>query len=123
MNLSNLDALEGEVREEALSYFDSYSLEGSSLKRRERHVGSLVYTEKAYSKRLPADDSKPIDSHEQNFIMHYAPMQAQHEMTLTRHALSNSVQLSECIVFFFAIPNIAELKQTFAEANGGHIRA
>jgi hypothetical protein len=122
MNLSNLDALEGEAREEALSYFDSYSPRSSSLKRRERHVGSLVYTEKAYGKRLPVDDSKPVEIHENNFVSHYMPMQAKHEATLLRHALASSVSLTECIVFFFAIPGIAELKKAFAEANGGHIR-
>lgn len=122
MNLSNLDALEGKAREEAMSYFDSYSTGSASLKRRERHVGSLVYTEKAYAKRLPIDDTKPIDIHEKNFVANYAPMQAKHEATVLRQAAANGVSLGECIVFLFAIPSIADLKKAFAEANGGHVR-
>lgn len=119
-DLSNLDALEGEQRDAAKSFFNVYSPE--SLKRRDIHVGSLVFSEDCYEKRLPRDQSKPIGIHEENFETTYRGKHAHFNATLERQARTKRVGLDGCVVFLIAVPDVNELKRVFAETNNGHVR-
>lgn len=121
-NLSNLDALEGEARKEALSYFNPYGESSNSLRRRERFVGSLVYAEPAYDQTRPLDDNLPVDYHEKSFVEHYEKKANLHAKTLRGNAEKESLLPGETEVFVVAVPSVKLLKQRFAEVNSGHIR-
>lgn len=120
-DLSNLEALQGEQREAAKSFFNVYSGNGNHLKRRDIHVGSLVYSEDAYSKKLDRDPEQPIIIHEEHFEVNYSAKHARSQQNLKRQAAAKSVDLGGCMVFLVAVPDVYELKKTFAELNNGHI--
>lgn len=119
-DLSNLDSLEGEQRDAAKAYFNLYSGDEASLRRRERNVGTLVYSEDAYQQKLPVDGGKPIEIHEQNLMSLYVAKHESISKTLSKQATDAGLDLGKCIVFMIAVPDINELKRMFAE-NNGHV--
>lgn len=119
-NLSNLDALEGQARADALAYFDGYD-SSMSLSRRDRHVGALTYTESAYSDTIPIEDRAPPSVHEDHFKSLYAAEQPKHNGRLEKHAKDFGLTLGEYVVFILAVPDILKIKQYFAEELGGTI--
>lgn len=116
-DLSNLDSLTGEQRDAAKSYFNAYEGNGSHLKRRDVHVGSLVFSEDAYQDRLPVDHNKPITIHEEHFENKYKLKHDRLKANLDRQAIAKKLDLGNCIVFMVAVPDINELKRIFAELN------
>lgn len=119
--LSNLDVLEGDARLAAKAYFNLYTEDNASLRRRERSVGTLVYEHSAYKSRLPVDDNKPIDIHEKNAMNLCSESHARIALNLRNHATAAGIDLGKCVVFMLAIPKIEYLKSTFAELND-HVR-
>lgn len=116
-DLSNLDSLDGEQRDAAKSYFNAYEGRGEHLKRRDVHVGSLVYSESAYQDRLPVDHDKPITIHEEHFQTKYKAKHGRFEANLIRQVGVKNLDLGNCIVFMVAVPDINEPKRVFAELN------
>lgn len=116
-DLSNLDCLTGEEREVAKSYFNAYEGGGKHLKRRDVHVGSLVFSEKAYQDRLPVDHNKSITIHEEHFENIYKLKHDRLRDNLARQAAAKKIDLGNCIVFMIAVPDINKLKRVFAELN------
>lgn len=116
-DLSNFDALTGEQRDAAKSFFNSYQGNGSHLKRRDVHVGSLVFSESAYRDKLPVDHGKPITIHEEHLEKLYMKEHERFKANLERQAMAKNLDLASCIVFFVAVPDINELKRVFAELN------
>ncbi len=116
-DLSNLDSLIGEQREAAKSFFNAYQGNGNHLKRRDVHVGSLVFSESAYQERLPVDLTKPITIHEEHLEKLYKAKHDRFKANLERQAAAKSLDLGNCIVFLVAVPDINELKRAFAELN------
>lgn len=121
-DLSNLDALREPLRSELKDYFDPYSTSGASLKRRERHVGVLTYSEVAYQSRLPVKAGDPIGVHEENFQVAYLQKRQGIGDLLVKQAQVKGLDLAKCKVFLIAVPDVDGLKEAFAEANLGHIR-
>lgn len=120
-DLSNLEALQGEQREAAKSFFNVYSGNGNHLKRRDIHVGSLVYSEPSYNEKLPRDAEQPITIHEENFEYKYSAKHPRFQKNLTNQAKAKEFDLGGCIVFLIAVPDVYELKRIFAELNNEHI--
>ncbi|WP_158704635.1 DUF1837 domain-containing protein [Ectopseudomonas mendocina] len=120
-DLSNLEALQGEQREAAKSFFNVYSGSGNHLKRRDIHVGSLVFSEEAYSEKLKRDAEQPITIHEDHFESQYVAKHPRFQKNLTNQAAAKSLDLGGCIVFLVAVPDVYELKRIFAELNNEHI--
>jgi len=116
-DLSNLDSLAGDQRDAAKSYFNVYEGSGNHLKRRDVHVGSLVFSEPAYQDRLPVDHSKPITIHEEHFESKYRATHGRLKANLDRQAGAKNLDLGNCIVFMVAVPDINELKCVFAALN------
>lgn len=116
-DLSNLDALSEEQREVAKSFFNVYEGSGSHLRRRDIHVGSLVFSEDAYKDRLPVDHSKPITIHEDHVEEQYKAKHSRFMENLTRQAEAKKLDLGNCIVFLIAVPDVNELKRIFSELN------
>lgn len=116
-DLSNLDCLEGEAREAAKSFFNSYTGDGSHLRRRDVHVGSLVFSESAFQDKLPRDLKKPPEIHEQHLEKLYAAKHETFSKNLKNQADAKGVDLGGCIVFLVAIPDVNEFKRIFAELN------
>lgn len=116
-DLSNLDVLVGDQREAAKSFFNSYEGSGKQLKRRDMHVGSLVFSEVAYQDRLPVDHSKPITIHEEHLEAEYTVKHARFKENLDRQAEAKKLDLGNCVVFLIAVPDVNELKRAFAELN------
>lgn len=116
-DLSNFDALTGDQREAAKSFFNAYQGNGNHLKRRDVHVGSLVFSEPAYQDRLSVDHAKPITIHEEYLEKLYKEKHGRFKANLERQAVAKSLDLGNCIVFFVAVPDINELKRVFAELN------
>lgn len=113
-DLSNLEALEGEQREAAKSFFNVYAGSGQHLKRRDMHVGSLVFSEQAYRDVIPRDQDRPISIHEEHLEALYAAKHSGFKRNIERQAVAKGLDLSGCIVFLIAIPDIDELKRVFA---------
>lgn len=116
-DLSNLDALTGDQREAAKSFFNAYQGNGNHLKRRDVHVGSLVFSESAYQDRLPVDHEKPITIHEEHLEKLYKEKHSRFKANLERQAETKGLDLGHCIVFLVAVPDINELKSAFAGLN------
>lgn len=116
-DLSNLDALTGDQREAAKSFFNAYQGNGNHLKRRDVHVGILVYSESAYQDRLPVDHEKPITIHEEHLEKLYKEKHSRFKANLERQAATKGLDLGHCIVFLVAVPDINELKSAFAGLN------
>jgi len=116
-DLSNLDSLKGEAREAAKSFFNSYTGDGSHLRRRDIHVGSLVFSESAFNHKLPRDHKKPPEIHEQHLENLYAAKHEAFSKNLKNQADAKGVDLGGCIVFLVAIPDVNEFKRIFAELN------
>lgn len=120
-DLSNLDGLPEPHRTSAIEFFSPYSTSGASRKRRDRHVGSLLYNEAAYNDRLSVDD-EDIEKHESHFAALLETRRSHMRTILTKQALARKMDLAICEVFLVAVPDTEELKKTFAELNGGHLR-
>lgn len=116
-DLSNLDALTGDQREAAKSFFNAYQGNGNHLKRRDVHVGSLVFSESAYQDRIPVDHEKPITIHEEHLEKLYREKHSRFKANLERQAATKGLDLGHCIVFLVAVPDINELKSAFAGLN------
>lgn len=116
-DLSNLDCLEGEAREAAKSFFNSYTGDGSHLRRRDVHVGSLVFSESAFQDKLPRDLKKPPEIHEEHLEKLYVAKHHTFSKNLKNQADAKGVDLGGCIVFLVAIPDVNEFKRIFAELN------
>jgi len=116
-DLSNLDSLTGEQRDAAKSFFNAYEGSGSHLKRRDIHVGSLVFSEATYKNRLPVDNSKPITIHEEHFETSFKAKHGRFKSNLDRQAGAKGLDLGNCVVFFIAVPDVNELKHVFAGLN------
>lgn len=116
-DLSNLDSLTGEQRKAAKSFFNSYEGSGDHLKRRDVHVGSLVFSEEAYQDRLPVDHTKPITIHEEHLEGLYKAKHTRFKTNLERQAKAKNLDLGNCAVFLIAVPDINELKRIFSELN------
>ncbi len=116
-DLSNLDALSGEQREAAKSFFNSYEGSGKHLKRRDMHIGSLVFSEEAYQDRLPVDHGKPINIHEEHLEAQYAAKHDRFKGNLDSQAEAKKLDLGNCVVFLIAVPDVNELKRVFADLN------
>ena len=115
-DLSNLDSLQGEAREAAKSFFNSYTGDGSHLRRRDIHVGSLVFSESAFQDKLPRDLKKPPEIQE-HLEKLYAAKHKAFSKNLKKQADAKGVDLGGCIVFLVAIPDVNEFKRIFAELN------
>lgn len=116
-DFSNFEALTGEQREAAKSFFNEYGGGGNHLLRRDVHVGSLVYEEEAYNEKIPLDRTKAITIHEDHFKAKYAKNHKRFRSNLRRQAMAKSLDLGHCEVFMVAVPNIDELKRLFAQLN------
>jgi Cap4 SAVED domain len=116
-DLSNLETLTGDQREAAKSFFNAYQGNGNHLKRRDVHVGSLVFSESAYQDRLPVDHEKPITIHEEHLEKLYREKHSRFKENLERQAATKGLDLGHCIVFLVAVPDINELKSAFAGLN------
>jgi hypothetical protein len=116
-DMSNLDSLTGEQREAAKSFFNAYDGSGSHLKRRDIHVGSLVFSEPAYQQKLPVDHSKPIEIHEEHLEALYKAKHPRFKNNLSNQAKRKNLELGHCIVFLVAVPDINVLKSIFAGLN------
>lgn len=116
-DLSNFDALVGEQREAAKSFFSVYEGNGKHLKRRDVHIGSLVFNEAGYNDRLPIDHNKPISIHEENLEKLFAEKHGRFKENLVRQAKAKGLDLGHCAVFLIAVPDVNELKRIFAELN------
>lgn len=114
-DLSNLDALEGEQREVAKSFFNDYGGNGNHLLRRDIHVGSLAFSEASYQKKLDRDPEKGITIHEEHLESLYASEHDRFKRNLERQANAKGLDLAGCIVFLVAVPDINELKKIFSE--------
>lgn len=116
-DLSNLESLKGEQREAAKSFFNVYAGSGAHLKRRDMHVGSLVFSEDAYKQKLPRQPDRPITIHEEHFEALYSAKHDKFKKNLEKQAAGKSLDLGGCLVFLIAVPDINELKKIFAELN------
>ena len=116
-DLSNLDALSGEQREAAKSFFNSYEGDGKHLKRRDMHVGSLVFSEEAYQERLQVVHSQPITIYEDHVEALYAAKHDRFKKNLEHQADVKKLDLGNCVVFLIAVPDVNELKRIFADLN------
>lgn len=116
-DLSNLDSLKGEARDAAKSFFNSYTGDGSHLRRRDVHVGSLVFSESAFQDKLPRDLKAPPEIHEAHLEKLYTAKHDTFSKNLKNQADAKGVDLSGCIVFLVAIPDVNEFKKIFSELN------
>lgn len=116
-DMSNLDALEGAQRDEAKSYFDAYSITGNHRKRRDIHLGSLVFSEDAYKEKLAYDPKADYDAHEKHIESLYKAKHQRFRDNLARQAKAKNVNLAKCEVFLIAVPDVDELKRAFAALN------
>lgn len=121
-DLSNLDSLPEPIRSEIKDYFDPYADSGASLKRRERHVGSLTFSEPIYADKIPVVRGQSITAHEENFATNYSKRRDSISSLLAKQAGAKGLDLAKCEVFLIAVPDINGLKEAFAEANSGHVR-
>lgn len=120
-DLSNLDLLEGAMRESALDFFDPYGKKQDSV--RERFVGVIIYDEPAYANKMPVTDATPLAAHEQAFVSTYAANHPTVSMELKTALTKAGAEPGRCRAFFLAVPDVSNLKKLFAEAmTGGHIR-
>jgi hypothetical protein len=87
------------------------------LKRRDMHVGSLVFSEDAYKQKLPRQPDRPITIHEEHFEASYSAKHEKFKKNLEKQAAGKALDLAGCLVFLIAVPDINELKKTFAELN------
>lgn len=115
LDLSNLDALEGEARDRAKAYFNEYADGADVLNRREIHVGSLVFNEDAYTRKLPRDPRAPITIHEDNFESLYKEKHSGFARNSERHATNEGIDPGGCIALMIAVPDVAKLKELFSE--------
>lgn len=116
-DLSNLDALQGEQRDAAKSFFNAYEGGGNHLKRRDVHLGSLVFSEDAYLDHVPVDHDQPITIHEEHFEGLYKAKHQRFQRNLARQAEAKNLDLGQCVVFLVAVPDVNELKRIFSELN------
>lgn len=116
-DLSNFDSLSGTQRDAAKSFFNDYYGDGSHLKRRDVHVGSLVFNEEAYEDRLPIDHEQPISIHEEHLENLYRAKHNRFQSNLRRQAKVKNLELGHCHVFLVAIPDVNRLKKLFADLN------
>jgi len=116
-DLSNLDALQGEQRGAAKSFFNAYEGSGNHLKRRDVHLGSLVFSEDAYLNRIPVDHNQSITIHEERFEEFYKAKHQRFQQNLARQAAAKGLDLGHCVVFLIAVPDVNELKRVFSELN------
>lgn len=119
-DLSNLDALQGQARIDAMEYFNPYS--SSSCNIRERYIGSIIYSADEYKNKVEINDDEPIDIHELNFTDQIQLNKDNIKETIKKK-LSKINNIQKVRVALIAIPNVDELKSSFAKAlSGEHIR-
>lgn len=120
-DLSNLDILEGAVRESALAYFDPYSKEQENV--RERFVGIIIYDEPCYDDKLAVTDATALDLHQKHFLGKFAPLHGAFSETLAAALKRQAVDAGTCRAFFLAVPSTSKLKTLFSkEMSNEHIR-
>jgi len=114
--LGNLDTLPQPARELALEQFDIFGK--PLIKRRERYVGIICYSDKNYSNTIPIDDTGPVDAHELHFASLYSALHDSHRKTAAKHLKKNGANAAKCIVYFVAVPNVNELRKSFYQVMG-----
>ncbi|HEY1663567.1 MAG TPA: DUF1837 domain-containing protein [Verrucomicrobiae bacterium] len=120
-DLSNLDILDGAVRESALAYFDPYSEEQGKV--RERFVGIIIYDEPGYIDKLTVTDAIPIDTHQKHFVAKFESLHGEFSQNITTALKNQNVEAGTCRAFFLAVPSTARLKELFSkEMSNDHIR-
>lgn len=119
-DLSNLDLLSGTDRDSALKYFDPYSAEHASV--RERFVGVIIYTENAYRDKVKAMDAIPVDLHEKEFLNKLSIALPDILKSFKHNLALKGCEDGKCRAFYFAVPDVDNLKKLFAkEMSNGYI--
>lgn len=113
-DLGNLDALSAADKKTALEYLDVYGAKKSQ--RLERSVGVICYTEKKHfnNKLMKGKSTAPAD-HENYFKSSYSAEFVHHQNAAITHLKSYGVDVSDCEVFFVAVPDVNELRKLFYE--------
>lgn len=120
-DLSNLDILEGAIKETALKYFNPYSQEREKV--RERFVGVIIYDEAAYTDKIKVTDDTLVDAHQNHFVNKFSPQHAQLSADLAAVLAKKGVDAGTCRAFYLAVPSTSKLKELFAkEMSNEHIR-
>lgn len=115
-DLGNLDALSGDEREAALEYFNI--MDQPRLKRRERYVGVVCYSEKKnYANKIPVGPG-PIEKHEDHFADLLRSELERFRKAALKHLTANGADPAKCFVFFLAVPDVNQLRRDFYEAMG-----
>lgn len=117
-DLSNLDTLAPKDRDVALTYLDVYG--DNKGQRLERSVGLICYTETThYKSKLPKSEHSPPSDHENHFRQNYSAMQDHHRNATIKHLQNASVSPDDCQVFFVAVPDIDQFRESFYEVMNG----
>jgi hypothetical protein len=115
-DLGNLDTLQGPARERALEYFDI--LAHPELRRRERYVGVICYTERSCFDDVGRVNDKDYDACEKRFAARYEANLEHHRDAARTHLQKQGAKVDKCIVFFVAVPDVGELRRLFYAAAG-----
>ena len=117
-DLGNLDALSDEDKRTALEYLDVYGPQKSQ--RIERSVGVVCYTEsKHFNNKLEKSKATAPTEHEAHFKSNYAAEFEHHQDAAIKHLKDNGVDISDCEVFFVAVPDVNRLRELFYEVMNG----
>jgi hypothetical protein len=117
-DLGNLDALPSAEKEKALEYLDIYG--SKKGKRLERAVGVICHTEKkSYGSKLAKSSITTPDQHEAHFETEYSKLFEHHHHLVANRLAKAGVDPNDCLVFFLAFPDIADLRSKFYEVMSG----
>jgi hypothetical protein len=113
-DLGNLDALSEDDKKTALEYLDVYGAKKSQ--RLERSVGVICYTEKKhFNNKLVKGKATAPAEHEKHFKSNYSAEFVHHQNAAIKHLKSKGVDVSDCEVFFVAVPDVNKLRKLFYE--------
>lgn len=114
-DLGNLDALKGDERERALEYFDVMN---EPVKRKERFIGVICYSEtKHYANKLAVDDGD-VDIHQKHLSALLAMDHSKHQLAARQHLEDHGANPRKCMVFYVAVPDVDVLRKEFYRAMG-----
>lgn len=115
--LGNLDALPAPEKQLALEYFDVFS--SSSIPKRERYVGVILYSDAKAFEAVPSiDDDYEPHYYENFFSEEYAKQLSHHQAAVLKHLNNSGATPENCRVYFVAVPDADELRELLYQVMG-----
>lgn len=117
-DLSNLQALGEADKIAALEYLDVYGEKKGH--RLERLVGVICYTEmKHFAEKLGKSKDRAPAEHEAYFESKLSAEYEHHQDAAIKHLQNNGVDVSDCEVYFIAVPDVNKLREMFYQVMYG----